>query len=104
MAMPNCFEHYNPFTGKASEYRGVDDYQHSWVNDLILKYIAGIRPMDGGIIIDPFPFGLNSFIADNVIVSGRIMKVECKKSLFTVWINGKRGAQSKIGEAVFIKY
>src|SRR5690606_16295198 len=31
LARPNCFEHYNPFTGHACEYRGIDDYQHSWV-------------------------------------------------------------------------
>jgi hypothetical protein len=37
---PNCFEHYNPFNGEPSVYRGVDDYQHSWVNDLIIKYYS----------------------------------------------------------------
>jgi len=40
---PNCYEHYNPHTGYACEYRGVDDYQHSWVLDLILKYVCGLR-------------------------------------------------------------
>jgi glycogen debranching enzyme len=29
LARPNCFEHYNPFTGQACVYRGIDDYQHS---------------------------------------------------------------------------
>ncbi|MBI3194859.1 MAG: hypothetical protein HYZ34_10400 [Ignavibacteriae bacterium] len=53
---PNCFEHYDPFTGEPSVYRGVDDYQHSWVNDLILKYIAGIRFENWKLIWDPFPF------------------------------------------------
>ena len=37
LALTNCFEHYSPTTGKASFYRGVDDYQHSWVVDLIVK-------------------------------------------------------------------
>jgi len=26
---PNCFEHYNPHTGTAGEYRGIDDYMHT---------------------------------------------------------------------------
>lgn len=55
---PNCYEHYNPFTGHASVYRGIDDYQHSWVNDLIIQLVMGVRPHDAGISVDPFPFGL----------------------------------------------
>ncbi|MCP4728318.1 MAG: hypothetical protein GY863_24995, partial [bacterium] len=50
---PNCFEHYNPNSGKPSVFRGIDDYQHSWVVDLIIKYICGIRPEKDKIIIDP---------------------------------------------------
>jgi hypothetical protein len=40
---PNCFEHYHPLDGTASEYRGIDDYMHSWVADGILKYVCGVR-------------------------------------------------------------
>lgn len=41
-AKPNCFEHYNPITGQASTFRGVDDYMHSWLVDLIIRYVCGI--------------------------------------------------------------
>ncbi|HZH98773.1 MAG TPA: hypothetical protein VEX38_07355, partial [Fimbriimonadaceae bacterium] len=41
---PNSYEHYNPLTGSAALYRGYDDYMHSWVVDLILRYVAGLRP------------------------------------------------------------
>jgi hypothetical protein len=58
---PNCYEHYNPDTGKASLYRGFDDYQHSWVNDLIVKYVAGFRPTGvDTFVVDPLPFGIDS--------------------------------------------
>jgi hypothetical protein len=42
-ARPNCFEHYHPYDGTACEYRGIDDYMHSWVADGILKYVCGVR-------------------------------------------------------------
>ncbi len=99
---PNCFEHYNPFTGQPSVYRGVDDYQHSWVVDLIIKYVAGVRPEERSVVIDPFPFKLRYFILDNVCVQGKFLKVERVGKFFTVWLDGKRCAQSTIGKSVQI--
>ncbi|MEP7384253.1 MAG: trehalase family glycosidase, partial [Gemmatimonadota bacterium] len=58
---PNCFEHYNPFTGAASVYRGIDDYQHSWVADLIIQYACGVRVATDAVVIDPLPMGLEFF-------------------------------------------
>ncbi len=97
---PNCFEHYHPFTGKPALYRGVDDYQHSWVNDLILKYVCGIRPHDDGVTISPFPFKLKEFVLDHVIVRGVKLKVERKGKKFRVWQNGEFVAKSEIGQTV----
>ena len=45
---PNCFEHYNPHTGRACHFRGIDDYQHSWVLDLLARGIAGLHVEVGG--------------------------------------------------------
>ena len=45
---PNCFEHYNPLNGRPCIYRGINDYQHSTVVDLIIKYIAGFIPQSDG--------------------------------------------------------
>ena len=72
---PNCHEHYNPYTGHASVHRGTDDHQHSWVNDLIMQYIIGIRPHASGITIDPFPAGLEFAEVVNVHVRGRVLSV-----------------------------
>jgi hypothetical protein len=58
---PNCFEHYNPYSGKECMYRGIDDYQHSWVNDLIFKYIVGIDIKEDKVFIDPFLSSLKDY-------------------------------------------
>jgi hypothetical protein len=96
---PNCFEHYNPFTGHASVYRGIDDYQHSWVADLILQYAAGVRPNDHGITVDPFPLGLEQLTLTGVRVRGRTLEVRIVGDKFTVIFGGDR-IESTLGEAV----
>lgn len=76
LARPNCFEHYSPTTGKASFYRGVDDYQHSWVVDLIVKYVVGLLPVDEPrIIVDPLPFGMRSFSMSGVPYKGHELAI-----------------------------
>jgi hypothetical protein len=96
---PNCFEHYNPVTGHASVYRGIDDYQHSWVADLILQYAAGVRPHDKGVTIDPFPLGLEQLTLTGVRVRGRTLEVRIVGEKFTVISGGDR-FESTIGDAV----
>lgn len=69
---PNCFEHYHPFSGKASVYRGVDDYQHSWIVDLIIKYVVGLNNIEGDDIkLNPLDFGLDRFELNNVYIGGK---------------------------------
>ncbi|MHB8996952.1 MAG: MGH1-like glycoside hydrolase domain-containing protein [Armatimonadota bacterium] len=68
---PNCFEHYNPVTGEPAAYRGIDDYQHSWVNDLIIKYVAGLQPRpDNLLVVDPLDFNLQEFTLSDVPYKG----------------------------------
>lgn len=68
---PNCFEHYNPVTGEPSAYRGIDDYQHSWVVDLIIKHVAGLQPVDGDtLVVDPLDFNLQDFSLRDVRYRG----------------------------------
>jgi hypothetical protein len=68
---PNCFEHYNPLDGTACEYRGIDDYMHSWVNDLILKYAAGVRITASKAVFDPYPFKLSNFLLTNLKIRSK---------------------------------
>ena len=99
---PTSFEHYNPFTGKASHYRGVDDYQHSWIVALIIKYAAGIRPHDTGVIVDPFPFDLENLHIDHVPVRGHRLGVTRTGPRFTVRVDGKDAAAGLLGTPVFL--
>jgi hypothetical protein len=85
----NCYEHYNPFTGHASVYRGIDDYQHSWVNDLILHYVMGIHPHDGGITVDPFPFGVEHAEVLGVCARGRTFDVTISGERVSVTCGGQ---------------
>jgi hypothetical protein len=94
---PNSFEHYNPVTGIPSVYRGVDDYQHSWVVDLILSYVCGIRPEPEAVVIDPFPFGLARAAVDGVVIRGRRFRVAVVGKRFTVWVDGKKRASHPLG-------
>jgi hypothetical protein len=97
---PNCYEHYHPFTGHPSLYRGVDDYQHSWVVDLIIKYVCGIRPHDTTVTVDPFPFRLDSFVIDGVPVRGSLIRVEREGRRFTVSVGGREAGRSRLGKAL----
>src|SRR3989449_6936506 len=69
---PNCFEHYHPHTGRPSVYRGIDDYLHSWGNDLIVSHVMGVLP-DGprGLTVWPLPLGVTRATLHGVRVPGR---------------------------------
>jgi hypothetical protein len=72
---PNCFEHYHPFDGTPSAYRGIDDYVHSWLADLIIQYVCGVRPGEPGVVVRPLPFDLDWFTLQNVPLRGRRVDV-----------------------------
>ena len=98
-ARPNCYEHYNPETGQPCLYRGFDDYQHSWVNDLIVKYVAGFRPAAGdAFVVDPFPFGLGSLELVGLPFRGRQIGIEISAERFSVSVDGVAAAESRLGE------
>ena len=75
LGKPNSFEHYNPLTGQASVYRGLDDVQRGWVADHIVQYVMGIRAREDGITVDPFPFALERAEIARVHVRGRVIGV-----------------------------
>ncbi len=101
LTRPNCFEHYHPENGSACEYRGVDDYMHSWVADLLLRYVAGVRVQEQrnsaevrrSILFDPYPFGLDSFILNNCLVAGHEIEVQ--------W-NRDRDGKAQAGYRVYV--
>jgi hypothetical protein len=96
---PNSFEHYHPFTGRASRYRGIDDYQHSWVNDLLLRHVAGILPRGReGLVIDPMPFGVD-VACSRVVVAGRHIDVRVRDRSWRLRIDGREAGRGRVGHA-----
>ncbi len=77
---PTSYEYYNPINGKAPFFRGTDDYMHSYIIDLIIRYVVGLQPQDGNkIIIDPLPFDLDEFSLDDIQIKGRLLKILWRK-------------------------
>ncbi len=90
---PNAYEHYNPFTGTPSLSRGIDDYMHSTLIDLIMRHIVGIQPEPtpgGNLVIDPIEMGLKHFRVEDVAIRGHKMDVSYSMADgFTVRIDGR---------------
>ena len=98
---PNAFEHYHPVTGRPSAYRGIDDYQHSWINDLIAQYVVGLRPAGRGqLVVDPMPFALEGFEARGLPMQGASVDVRCSGANFSVRVNGREAGRGTMGTPV----
>ena len=98
---PNAFEHYNPDTGAPSRYRGFDDYMHSWIVDLLVKYVAGVRPSADAVLIDPFPFEARFALRD-VRVRGHRLDVSWDGATFEVRLDGAVAHRGPRLEAVTV--
>ena len=99
---PNCFEHYNPYTGRACHFRGIDDYQHSWVLDLLARGIAGLHIDEEGVEVWPLPHELPRVTLGPVRARGRAVSVEVDEGRVAVevdgqWYDGPRGEPLRVG-------
>ena len=90
---PNSYEHYNPFTGMPSLARGIDDYLHGTLIDLIMRHLIGIQPeptSDGNLVIDPIVMGLKHFRVEGVALRGHKLDVAYSMADgFTVKVDGR---------------
>jgi hypothetical protein len=100
---PNCFEHYNPFTGVPSAYRGIDDYQHSWVVDLIIQYVCGLRPDAGGLTVDPIPMDIDMAQLSDAHVAGHTVSIRVERDSYQVAVDGDT-QRRPLGEALRVKW
>ncbi|HEX2716277.1 MAG TPA: hypothetical protein VHM67_01285 [Gemmatimonadaceae bacterium] len=96
LGRPNCFPDYNPFTGHPGAARGLDDHLLAPVNDLIIQYVAGVRPHGDGITVDPFPFGLDRVELREVHVRGRTLDITIDGDRVSVAVDGTR-RESRLG-------
>jgi hypothetical protein len=102
-ARPNCFEHYHPITGRASVYRGIDDYQHSWINDLLARHVAGVLPQgEETLVVDPLPFGGSTELR-GARVAGHRVDVVVRDGAFRVRVDGRQAGRSRVGGALEIR-
>jgi hypothetical protein len=100
---PNSFEHYHPVSGRPSAYRGIDDYQHSWVNDLIVQYVVGLRPAaNGHFVVDPMPFNLDGFEAKGLPMQGASVDVARDAEQVVVTVNGREAARGRVGVPISV--
>ena len=83
-------EYYDPLEGRASVHRGASDSTHSWIIDAIVQYVAGIRPHEGGLTIDPMPFGLELVDISGVRVRNRTVDVRIEGDRVTATIDAVR--------------
>ena len=87
---PNCFEHYNPHTGRACHFRGIDDYQHSWILDLLARGFAGLHVDASGIEVRPLPNGPARVSLGPAIARGRTVHVDVEPERVSVTVDGER--------------
>ena len=91
---PNSFEHYDPYTGAPSLYRGIDDHQNSWVNDLLVRVVVGLRPHpSGGLRLHPRPAGLRRFRLRGAPWRGRAVDVEWDGRSLSARLDGRLAAR-----------
>jgi len=70
-------------------YLALDDVQRSWVADHIVSYVMGIRPHDGGITVDPFPFALERAEITGVRARGHTIDVRIADQRTVVTVDGE---------------
>jgi hypothetical protein len=102
-ARPNCYEHYHPLTGRASVYRGIDDYQHSWVLDLLIRGVAGLDCDGRGLALDPLPIEVEWASLDGLVLRGRSVSVERRGADLTLRVNG-RSYVTRVGQPLEVPW
>jgi mannosylglycerate hydrolase MGH1-like protein len=96
---PNAFEHYHPLTGRPSRYRGIDDYQHSWMIDSIVSHLLGVLPHgDTGVTIHPLRLGVATARVTGLPVAGHRIDVTISGGRFRVRVDGHDATRGTVGE------
>jgi hypothetical protein len=93
---PTCYEHYNPLTGDAAFYRGIDDYMHSWVLDLVVRGVAGVEPTTRGVRIDPLPLTLEHAALEGARLRGHEVSVRREGDRVEAVVDGRR-LETRVG-------
>jgi hypothetical protein len=101
-ARPNTYEHYHPYTGQAAFYRGIDDYMHSWLVDLIVRYVVGLQPDASALLLDPLPTGLDWVVCRELPYAGHLLDVHIEDGIARVRLDGRQVVQGPADEPLEI--
>lgn len=85
---PYLVEQYHAVTGE--NLSDEPDYNHSYFNDLIVTYVAGVDVFPDCVVIDPLDIGLHYFTLENLQIRGKIFAISLgKDGTFTVTVDGE---------------
>ncbi len=89
LSLPCTVEHYNSETGRPVRF--LADYFHSFYNDLVIRYFAGVVPREDGMIeVDPLIEGVDDFEIRNVVYQNHSLSVRISKRRgYSVSLDGK---------------
>ncbi len=90
-------EHYHPLTGEPLS--GEVDYLHSYLIDLFVRYVAGVEPQAGALILEPADMGGLAFSLDRLCIQGREVSVEGDGRRVRLKQEGREAACVRMGEA-----
>ena len=71
-------------------FRGIDDYQHSWVLDLMARGIAGTGHQSRARAVWPLPHGLRDVAMGPVQTRGHSVSVELTGDRAALTMDGRR--------------
>lgn len=94
MAEPYLVEQYHAETGE--NLSDEPDYNHSYFNDLIVTYVAGVDVYEDRVVINPLDIGLKYFHLYNLQIRGKCFDIELTKDgMFVVKVDGKLISETK---------
>ncbi len=94
---PNAYDAYRSDTGWPAARRGRDDCARGCPNDLIVRYVAGVRPAATGVIVDPLPCGVERLRLERLPCRGRRLGVTLTGPRIKVSVDGREAGEGVIG-------
>ncbi len=74
---PYLVEHYDSLTGEPIS--DEPDYLHSYLIDLIVRYVVGLQIEDNRVVLDPVDIGLDHFALSDVVAAGHRIAVTYRR-------------------------
>ncbi len=86
LEQPYLVEHYDSITGEMLS--DEPDYLHSYLIDLLIRQVAGVQPVPGGVRFAPLQTGLQAFSLDGIWIDGHRVSVSYREGSYEAWLDG----------------